>query len=97
MIESEVHLKCSCQDCEALRTFLHSPTQAWWEFKASKPRREHLTEQLERSKSDVRCHTIAKGSPHLLLCEKTTASYLARCQQREADLRAVETLAGIGG
>lgn len=88
----DAKLSCKCADCTALSAFLQSPTQAQWELKAIQHRRSHVEATIKQARSDLECQTVTRGSPHTLVCVKTTASYKRRCAQRAQDLKAMAAL-----
>ena len=62
-------VSCACGDCNKhLNKFLVSPAESTWNFTAGEPRRRHIEQVLETSKSPPRytLQTIKSGSPYTL-------------------------------
>ena len=85
-------LSCRCEHCQAMNHFLHSPSQGVWRFKAREADRRHLEAALRHDQADVTWVTERQGSPHVLVCTKTQASYERRVKQRSADLADLQRL-----
>ena len=88
----DTRLVCSCSDCTDLARFLADPARPAWEFRAAQARRSHVESTITRSRSDLDTATLRKGSPHILVCTKTQASFEARTRQRQSDLDLRERL-----
>lgn len=73
--ERELIHSCRCIDCTALSSFLSDAELNTYNFKASKDRRNHVEEQVRKSKCDLDFKTITSGSPHTLSCIKNKKSY----------------------
>jgi hypothetical protein len=78
-------LSCNCGDCRELSSFLANPDAAVHRFPVRKDRRQHLHQIIDRHKCDLTHVTERRGSPHTLVCTKTTASYDAARQIHERD------------
>jgi hypothetical protein len=85
-------LGCVCEDCRRLAEFLEDPALETWSFKAAQPARSHVESTIRRAECDLACQTVRKGSPHILLCTKTQASYERRVEQRRDDLENLRRL-----
>ncbi len=86
-------LTCKCNHCTELGRFLADPARASWNFKAVQHDRSHVESTIRSSDCDVSTSTIRRGSPHILECTKTQASYERRARQRQKDLEDLEDLA----
>ncbi len=71
----ESDLSCSCADCKRLAAFLADPTQPEARFPLAKSRRQHLHGVIGRDQCDCTHETLRTGSPQVLVCKKTIASY----------------------
>lgn len=87
-------LTCSCANCASLRAFLRDPVAMQWQLRAAQQARAHVEEKARGARVDVAMSTIRKGSPHTLVCTKTTARYEARVRQRVADTAALAVIDG---
>lgn len=92
-----VTLSCHCEDCPALQTFARDPRLREQRFRVRQDRRQHLQSQIEQHGLDMGHVTERTGSPQTLVCRKTRASYLRRCQQHAEDVAAMRTLQAMGG
>ena len=90
--QRDSQIKCSCQDCTALKSFLDDPTQPKWYLKAVEARRKHVEQIIKQYPNDVNCATQRIGSPHTLICTKNQASYLRRVDQRTHDFDILTSL-----
>ncbi len=92
----EAPITCKCAECAELKRFLQDPRESVHRFRAREERRKHLAGVIGDSKVDLKTTTDRKGSPHTLVCSKTTASYLAslkeyhKNQERLAMIRSIE-------
>ncbi len=93
--QRDSQIKCSCQDCTALKSFLDDPTQPEWTLKAVEVRRKHVEQIIKTHQSDVNCATQRIGSPHTLICTKNQASYQRRVEQRTHDLNMLTNLGEV--
>ncbi len=66
---------CTCKDCQTLRKFLDDPNEKSVRLPLAKARRQHLHNIIDRNKLDVTHVTQRTGSPQVLVCTKTTASF----------------------
>ena len=78
-------LPCTCADCKELSRFLADPSESVHRFKVSKDRRQHLHRIIDNGRCDLTHVTTRAGSPHTLVCTKTTASYQAACKNYARD------------
>ena len=78
---------CNCADCLRLSAFLADPTQLEARFPMAKQRRQHLHNIIERHQCDCTHETLRVGSPQVLVCKKTTASYERACKVYDQDLK----------
>jgi predicted 2-oxoglutarate/Fe(II)-dependent dioxygenase YbiX len=83
---------CKCEHCTAFSRFLASPEKPTWSLKAAQSVRSHVEDTIRRAHSDVTTATERRGSPHILVCTKTQASYERRVAQRKRDLADIATL-----
>lgn len=83
----ESKLSCTCADCMQLSAFLEDPTQPEARFPMAKQRRQHLHGIIDRDRCDCTHDTLRVGSPQVLVCKKTTASYERACRTYEQDLK----------
>lgn len=88
-------LSCKCADCRALGAFLADPVRQQARFPMAKERRRHLHSIIDSNHCDCTHVTEHRGSPHTLVCTKTTASYEAACQIYERDLQNLSRLAAL--
>jgi hypothetical protein len=79
-------LSCGCRYCVELSRFLANPEAKTWNFKAVQHDRSHVESTIRVSNCDVVTATIRRGSPHILECTKSDASYKRRMRQRQKDL-----------
>ncbi|MFN2445848.1 MAG: hypothetical protein ABR606_09755 [Vicinamibacterales bacterium] len=91
----EGRIRCTCDDCRELHTFVHDPIERTHRFRLRKDRRRHLHEQIQRHGLDMTHETERRGSPQTLVCAKTRRSYERRCAEHEADVAAMATLLRI--
>lgn len=83
----EAKLGCTCDDCVALSRFLRDPSERVGRFPMNKQRRQHLHQQIDEHRCDVKHVTERKGSPQTLVCTKTQDSYERRRKQYGADTK----------
>lgn len=88
----KIKIKCSCEDCQELQTFLHSATETVHNFRRIEAQRRHLQQTVSMHNCDLDLATIKRGSPHTLVCTKNRASYLARCKKFEEDKQHLASL-----
>jgi hypothetical protein len=88
-------LSCKCADCRELSSFLADPNRPQARFPLAKARRQHLHGIIDSNRCDCTHVTEHRGSPHTLVCTKTTASYEAACQIYERDLQNLSRLAAL--
>jgi hypothetical protein len=77
---------CSCGDCKELSRFLKDPKTQTLRLALAKGRRQHLHQVIEQKKLDTTHVTERRGSPHTLVCTKTTASYQEALKAHKVDL-----------
>src|SRR5688572_3081751 len=78
-------MSCRCELCRELQRFLADPAESVHRIRAAQDRRGHVEMQIESHALDVRCTLEKKGSPHTLVCTKTTASYEAALKKYHED------------
>ncbi len=88
-------LSCKCADCRALSAFLADPDRQQARFPLAKERRRHVHSIIDSNHCDCTHATEHRGSPHTLVCTKTTASHEAACQIYERDLQNLYRLAAL--
>jgi predicted 2-oxoglutarate/Fe(II)-dependent dioxygenase YbiX len=88
-------LSCKCADCRALSAFLDDPNRQQARFPLAKERRRHLHSIIQSNHCDCTHVTEHRGSPHTLVCTKTTASYEAACKIYERDLNNLSRLVAL--
>lgn len=79
-------VRCGCHDCRRLARFLRDPNAEKIEMPMAKARRQHLHQQIDSQRLDVTHQTRRQGSPHVLVCTKTNASYERDLQMYHADV-----------
>jgi len=79
-------VRCNCQHCSALSSFLADPNEERWTLCAAQQIRTHVEDVIRHAPADVDCETLRRGSPHSLVCTKNQASYRRRVTQRKQDL-----------
>jgi hypothetical protein len=89
-------LGCKCPDCKLLAEFLRNPTQQVGRFPLRKDRRQHLHQQIDRHRIDLKHVTDRVGSPQTLVCTKTQASHEQRLKQYRLDCQHLEELESFG-
>jgi predicted 2-oxoglutarate/Fe(II)-dependent dioxygenase YbiX len=89
-------LSCNCRDCRALGEFLADPDRREARFPLAKERRRHLHTVIDRDGCDCTHVTEHRGSPHTLVCRKTTASYDAARNVHDRDLKNLSRIVAIG-
>lgn len=89
------NLPCKCRLCEELRKFLTDPAESMHRFRAVQDRRSHLENEIGVHKCDLTYTTDRKGSPHTLVCTKTTASFDAKLKTYREDLEYLSALQTI--
>jgi hypothetical protein len=88
-------LSCTCRDCRALSAFLADPDRREARFPLAKERRRHLHNIIDGNHCDCTHVTEHRGSPHTLVCVKTTASYDAARKTHERDLKNLSRIAAL--
>jgi hypothetical protein len=88
-------LSCNCRDCRALSEFLADPDRREARFPLAKERRRHLHNIIDRDRCDCTHVTEHRGSPHTLVCTKTTASYDAACKIHDRDVKNLSRIAAM--
>lgn len=88
-------LSCNCRDCRALSEFLADPDRREARFPLAKERRRHLHNIIGRDRCDCTHVTEHRGSPHTLVCTKTTASYDAACKIHHRDVKNLSRIAAL--
>jgi hypothetical protein len=68
--------------------FLADPAREQWVLAAREGIRCQVEDIIRRHQLDVQTDTLKQGTPHKLVCVKTSASYERRVKQRAADQRA---------
>jgi hypothetical protein len=77
---------CTCVDCQALSGFLKNPNAETIRLPMAKDRRQHLHGVIDSRQLDTTHVTERRGSPHVLVCTKTKASYQRSLKAHEVDL-----------
>jgi len=85
-------VRCNCEHCKALSSFLVDPSEERWTLRAAQQIRTHVENTIRNAPADVDCETVRRGSPHSLVCTKNQASYTRRVVQRKQDLADLSTL-----
>ncbi len=91
----DARLSCNCRDCRALSEFLADADRQEARFPLAKERRRHLHTVIDRDRCDCTHVTEHRGSPHTLVCTKTTASYDAACKIHQRDLKNLSRIAAL--
>jgi hypothetical protein len=91
----DADVSCKCADCAELKQFLKNPLEKVHRFRMSQDRRSHLEQIVRTDKCDVVHTTERIGSPHTLVCTKTTASFEARLKKYHENLKHLATLRSI--
>ncbi len=91
------NLSCKCKDCRALSAFLADPNQREARFPMAKERRHHLHATIVSNRCDCSHITDHRGSPHTLVCTKTTASFDAAREIYERDSQNLSRIAALEG
>jgi|GEM_PF-977168 len=85
-------LGCSCEDCKELARFLRSKTESVLRMPRRKQLRQHLHQRIDANKIDCTHTTERKGSPHVLVCTKTQASFERELRQYKLNLKSLAEL-----
>src|SRR5271156_2668537 len=85
---------CKCGHCAELSAFLADPARGVWRLRAGQASRSHVEQTIKSARADVSTKTEKQGSPHILLCTKTQASYERAVGQRSTDVADAAALAG---
>jgi hypothetical protein len=88
-------LSCRCRDCRELSSFLANPDQREHRFSVAKERRRHLHSIIDGNHCDPTHETKRRGSPHTLVCTKTTGSYERARSAYERDLQNLSRLIAL--
>jgi predicted 2-oxoglutarate/Fe(II)-dependent dioxygenase YbiX len=88
----EGRIRCTCDDCRELQTFVRDPLERTHRFPLRKDRRRHLHEQIQRHDLDMTHETERRGSPQTLVCTKTRRAYERQCAEHKIDVAAMATL-----
>ncbi|MFQ5730335.1 MAG: 2OG-Fe(II) oxygenase [Planctomycetaceae bacterium] len=88
-------LSCRCDDCRELSRFLADAHESVHRFPVRKDRRQHLHQVIDGNGCDLTHVTTRTGSPHTLVCTKTTASYEAACKVYARDQEHLKRLRAI--
>jgi predicted 2-oxoglutarate/Fe(II)-dependent dioxygenase YbiX len=88
----DAQMRCRCEHCQSLVTFLRSAEREVWRFKAREADRRHVEDAIRQGHHDVDCTTEREGSPHVLVCNKNQASYERKVAQRRKDLDSLRRL-----
>ncbi len=91
----EANVTCKCADCHELRQFLQNPMEPIHRFRAVQQNRTHLEHMIRGGNCDVKCQTERIGSPHTLVCTKTTASFEARLKKYHENCHHLTTVQEI--
>ena len=85
---------CKCVHCAELSAFLADPDRGVWRFRSSQANRSHVELTIKSARADISMKTEKQGSPHILVCTKTQASYERAVRQRATDVADAAALAG---
>ena len=85
---------CKCAHCAELSAFLADPARGVWRFRAIQSARSHVEETIRNAGVDISWKTEKQGSPHILVCTKTQASYERAVRQRATDVADAAALRG---
>lgn len=91
----EISVKCQCQDCQELQSFVLNPESQVHSFRVKKERRQHLHHTIDSCDMEMTHITEREGSPQTLVCTKTRRNYEAKCKQYQADIVAMRSLIPI--
>ena len=83
---------CRCKDCDALSAFLRDPMEERWVYAVRKDRRRHLQAVTRREQLDIATREVKTGSPHKLVCTKTTGRYERAVERFDRHLKALARL-----
>ncbi len=78
-----------------MSAFLADPNRGEARFPLAKERRRHVHGIIESNRCDCTHVAEHRGSPHTLVCTKTTASYEAACKIYERDLQNLSRIAAL--
>ena len=82
-------------DAEALKRFVEDPREEVHRFRMDQGRRNTMENLIREYHLDLKMATEKKGSPHTLVCTKTTATFEARLKKYREDLERLATLRAI--
>src|SRR5271163_556285 len=85
---------CKCEHCAELSAFLDDPARGVWRFRAGQANRSHVELTIKSARVDISMKTEKQGSPHILVCAKTQASYERAVKQRATDVAEAAALSG---
>ena len=91
----EAPITCKCSECAELKRFLEDPREAVHRFSTRQERRDHLGNMIRNDKLDLHTQTLRKGSPHTLVCTKTTASYEEKLKEYHKNQERLTTIRSI--
>jgi len=80
---------------EILRSFMESPVEQVFDFKAAQDKRTLVEQAIKRAQTDLKTQTIKKGSPHTLRITKTQASYRRQLKKWEEDVELLEQIQSV--
>ena len=90
-------LKCKCADCKAVNTFLVDASSPAFRLRARQQIRDHVNNEIINSGDcDLATTTDCKGSPHTLVCTKTTRSFEQSLKTYREDLDHLATIQSLG-
>lgn len=79
--------RCKCVHCKELNHFLADPREEVHGFREVQQVRKHIEAEVQVKECDVVCKTERRGSPHLLVCTKTKASFHRSVAKYHDDLK----------
>lgn len=88
-------LKCSCADCKLVNKFLSNPSDSTHRLRARQQIRDHVNNNIRNTHCDLQTTTDTKGSPHTLVCTKTTASFDRSLKTYHADLKHLASIQSL--
>jgi hypothetical protein len=86
---------CKCRDCAELRRFLDDASLEKARFPLAKDRRQHLHQIIDGHKLDTTHDTERRGSPYLLVCTKTQASYERALKAHHVDVEQLKKIRNL--
>ena len=91
----EDDVKCSCEDCKDLKNFLKDPKSQVFRFQMVQSGRDHIAGQISRHGLDMTTSTDKSRRPYTLICTKTRKRYQEKCDDYQADVKAMQLLIPI--